>query len=422
MNTAFAWQSHVVRACLADLEAKGRLGDIIDLAPKILAQVAEPCLRGRIELATAEALLVTGCQALALAAFERALGLLRNEEGTEAAEVRIRALDELTAWDEPARAERLRSRLNDEIESFLKAVQPGDDTAWVWLASSRLGCERGDIVEASVAASRAAHCAHETRVRDAAQVQRVICLRQSRRFQEATKLAKEVLEDVQQPRARAELYVQLGHSLYDSEELDASEQAYLDAVDAAREDGALAEDPDFQGSVEAWLANVECDRGQLDAAEARARALVANSWRDGESHVEGLLVLARCATERHNYREARAIYQSGLACEAGRTYLRKPLSDGVAHVFYLEALAAYELDHYPEAVPLLRSAIDLADPQSATYAWAELALAYCFEAQGKTVVARSHYEAVSRAPGATSEDLAAAYEFLMQAEGGHGTA
>jgi tetratricopeptide (TPR) repeat protein len=253
-------------------------------------------------------------------------------------------------------------------------------------------------------------------------VQRVICLRQSRRFTEATVLAREALEVVVHPRSRAELQVQLGHALYDDEKLDEAEAAYLEAVVSAREDGGLAADVDFQGSIEAWLAGVDCDRGELDAAEARARALVESSWREGESHVEGLLVLARCRTERGRFREARAIYHEALSCEAGRTYLNKPVSEGMAHVFYLEALAAYEQDRYPEAEPLLRSAIALADRNSATYAWAQLALAYCFEALGKPLVARTHYEAVSRAPGATREDLDAAYEFLMQVPEGHGTA
>ncbi|MFT4570409.1 MAG: tetratricopeptide (TPR) repeat protein [Hyphomicrobiaceae bacterium] len=421
-HTGSACQALAIRACLRVLENQRRLDRVIELAPAMLQNTNDPITRGRVELATAEALLVTGSQALALAAFERALTVLRGVAGCEAAEIRIRALDELTAWDETERAERLRVRLNAEIAHFFSIAGPNDETAWVWLAVSRLACERGDLVEAATAARRSADSAFDARVRDAARIQGVICLRQARKFDEAATMANGVLGRVESARARAELYVQLGHALYDAEKLDEAEAAYRAAMEAARADGDLARDIDFLGSMEAWLANVDCDRGQLDAAEARARDLVQASWRDGESHVEGLLVLARCATERGQFIEARSIYREGLARQAGRTFLKQPLCNGLAHVYYLEALAVYEQDRFPEAVPLLRSATDLADPSSPTYAWAELTLAYSFEALGKPLVARAHYETVSRAPGATNEDLAAAYEFLMETPDISGTA
>jgi tetratricopeptide (TPR) repeat protein len=410
-----AWRALLLRACLLELEERGCCERLSELAPLLLADLADPTSRATIELAWAEALLAEGYQARALACYERALEATQGMSGeVEALELRIRALDELTAWEEPRRAEALRSQLASEIDAFFQAADSKDDRAWVWLAVSRLSSEQGHFEEASKAAMQALAKSVSARVRDAARVQQVICLRRAERHLDAERAAREGLAEVAVARCRAELLVQLGHTLYDGRRLDEAEQAYCDALSVAKSDGYLSGDQDLLGSIEAWRAHVECDRGDLKAAEVRALSLSDNARGDGESYIEALLVLGRVAIEREQYDLARSLFTDGLAREAGRTYLAAPLQDGMARAYYLEGLKAYDDDRAEDAIAPLRLAIAAADSSSRIYAWAQLALAYCFECLHKPVVARAHHEAVSKASGATPENLASAYEFLLR--------
>lgn len=413
--SGLGWRALLVRACLRELEDRGCCERLSKLAPLLLSDLQDPTSRATIELAWAEVLLAQGYQARALACYERALEATKGlHSEVEALELRIRALDELTTWEEPQRAEKLRTQLAAEIDDFFRAADSDTDRSSVWLAVSRLSSEQGRFEEAAKAALQALAKSVGARVRDAARVQHVICLRRAARFQEAEEAAREGLQSVVVARRRAELLVQLGHTLYDTRRLDEAEQAYCEALAAARADNALVADLDFIGGIEAWRANVECDRGDLEAAEQRALALADRSQGVGESYVEALLVLGRIAIARKRYDTARALFSEGLTREPGSSYLARPLEDGLARAHYLEGLEAYNDDRPEDAIEPLRLAIQAADPASQIYAWAQLALAYCFESLHKPSAARSHHEAVSRAVGATPEDLAAAYEFLLR--------